>query len=92
MTRCLVRIRSKFWWHNPDVLHCTILGVQSKYNGAILQKYHPDPNRASHHKHTLSITLGWVKDISFPIYVGLRNEVKKKLMCRLPLVCSLRNG
>jgi hypothetical protein len=27
MMRRLVRIQSKFWWHNPDVLRCTISGV-----------------------------------------------------------------
>jgi hypothetical protein len=29
MMRCLNRIQAKFRWHHPDVLYCTILGVQS---------------------------------------------------------------
>jgi hypothetical protein len=32
----------------------------SENSGVILQKFRPDPNRASRHKHTLSVTLGWV--------------------------------
>jgi hypothetical protein len=80
MTRCLVRIRLKFWRHNPDVLRCTILGVQSENNGVMLPKFYPDLNQTSHHKHAFSITLGWIYDISFPIDIGPRNEVKKKLM------------
>jgi hypothetical protein len=82
MMRRLVRIQSKFWWHNPDVLRRTSLGM--------LLKFRSDPNQTSHHKHALSVTLQWVYEISFPIDVGPRNEVKKKLTSRL--VCSLRNG
>jgi hypothetical protein len=93
MMRCPAQIQSKFWWHNPDVLHCTILVMQSENNKAMLLKFCPDLNRVSHHKHVLSVTLGWVYDISFPIDVGPRNEVKKKLTSHLPsLVCSLING
>jgi hypothetical protein len=92
MIRHLVRIRRKFRWHNPNVLICTILGVQLENNEVRLPKFHPDPNKASCHKHALSVTLGWVKDISFPIDVGPKNEVMKKLMSHLSLVCSLRNG
>jgi hypothetical protein len=58
----------------------------------MLSKFHPIPIQASHHKQVLSVTLGWVSDISFPIDVGPINEVKKKLMSHLSLVCSLRNG
>jgi hypothetical protein len=92
MMRRLIHIRSKFRWHNLDVLRWTISGVQSENSGIMLPKFHPDPNRASHHKHALSVTLEWVYDVSFPIDVGPRNEVKKKLMNHLSLVCSLRNG
>jgi hypothetical protein len=92
MTRRLVWIQSKFWQHNPDVLRCTILCIQSENNGVMLLKFHPDLNQMSHHKHALSITLRWIYDISFPIDVGLRNKVKKKLMSRLSLVCSFKNG
>jgi hypothetical protein len=87
-----VRIRSKFQRHNPDVLRCTISGVQSENSGVILSKFCSDLNQTSHHKHTLSVILDWVYDISFPIDVRLRNELKKKLTSCLPLVCSLRNG
>jgi hypothetical protein len=58
--RRLIRIWSKFRRHNPDVLHCTILDVQLKNSGVMLSKFRPDPNQASHHKHALSITIGWV--------------------------------
>jgi hypothetical protein len=58
----------------------------------MLPKFRPDPIRVSHHKHALSVTLGWVYNISFHLDVGPRNEVKKKLLSCLPLVCSLRNG
>jgi hypothetical protein len=79
--------------HNPDILRCTILGVQSENNGVMISNFFPDMNQASHRKHALSITLGWISDISFPVDVGPRNDVKKKLMSHLPsLVCSLRNG
>jgi hypothetical protein len=92
MTRRLVWIRSKFRRHNHDVLRCTIFGVQSENSGVMLLKFYLDPNRTSHHKHALSVTLGWVYDISFLINVGPGNEIKKKLMSHLPsLVCSLRN-
>jgi hypothetical protein len=56
MTRRLVWIRSKFQWHNPDVLRCTILNVQSENSGVMLLKFRPDLNQASYHKHALSIT------------------------------------
>jgi hypothetical protein len=91
MTRRLAQIRSKFWRHNPDVLRCTILSVQSENSELMLPKFCPDPNWVSHHKHVISITIGWVYDITFSIDVGLRNEVKNKLMSHLTL-CSLRNG
>jgi hypothetical protein len=55
--RCLVQIRSKFWWHNPDVFHCIILGVQLEINEVMLLKFRLDLNLASHHKHALSVTL-----------------------------------
>jgi hypothetical protein len=58
----------------------------------MLPKFHPNSNQASRHKHAHSVTLGCIWDISFPIDVGPRNEVKQKLMSHLPLVCSLRNG
>jgi pyruvate-formate lyase len=58
--RCLVQTRSKFWRHNPDVLRCTISGVQSENSGVMLPKFHPDPHQASCHKHTRLVTLGWV--------------------------------
>jgi hypothetical protein len=58
----------------------------------MLLKFYPDPNQVSRHKQVLSVTFGWVYDISFPIDIVLRNKVKKKLMSRLLLVCSLRNG
>jgi hypothetical protein len=92
MMRRLIRIRSKFWWHNPDVLRCTIFDVQSENSGVMLLKFHPDLNRMSHHKHALLATLGWVYDISFPIDIGPRNEVKKNLMSRLSSVCRIING
>jgi hypothetical protein len=92
MMRRLVRIRPKFRQHDPDVLRCTISGVQSENSGVMPLKFRSDSNQASHHKHALSVTLGWVYDISFPIDVGPRYEVKKKPTSRLPLVCSLRNG
>jgi hypothetical protein len=60
MMRCLVRIRSKFQWHDPDVLRYTISGVLSKNSGIMLPKFHPDPNQVSHHNHALSVTLRWV--------------------------------
>jgi hypothetical protein len=60
MMRGIVRIRSKFRWHNPDVFRCTISDVQSVNSGVMLPKFCPDPNQASYHKHTLSINLGWV--------------------------------
>jgi hypothetical protein len=47
MMRRLVRIRPKFWWHNPDVLRCTISGVQSENSGVMLPKFRPDLNLAS---------------------------------------------
>jgi hypothetical protein len=65
--------------------------VQSENNRVMLLKFHSDLNQASHHKHNLSVTLGWVCNISFTIDVGPRNEVKKKLTSHLSLVCSLRN-
>jgi hypothetical protein len=58
--RHLVRIRSKFRGHNPDVLQCTISGVQLENSGVILPKFYPDPKQSSHHRHALSFTLGWV--------------------------------
>jgi hypothetical protein len=58
----------------------------------MLLKFHPKLSRASLHKHILSVTLGWVYDISFSIDVGSRNEVKKKLTSHLPLLCSLKNS
>jgi hypothetical protein len=60
MMGCLIQIQSKFWRHNPDVLRCTILGMQSENSGVMLPKFRPDSNRASHHKYALSVTLGWV--------------------------------
>jgi hypothetical protein len=60
--------------------------------GVMQLKFHLDPNKASRHKHTLSVTLGWVQDISFPIDVVPINEVKKKLTSHLHLVCRIRNG
>jgi hypothetical protein len=57
MTRRLVWIRSKFRRHNHDVLCCTIFDVQSENSGVMLLKFHLDPNRTSHHKHVLSVTL-----------------------------------
>jgi hypothetical protein len=92
MTRCLVQIRPKYWQHNLDVLHYTILGMQLENSGVLLLKFHPDMNQMSLHKDTLSATVGLVKDISIPIDVGHRYEVKNKLTSRMPLVCSLRNG
>jgi hypothetical protein len=56
MTRCLVWIRSKFRRHNPDVLCCTILNMQSENSRVILLKFHPDLNQASCHKHALLVT------------------------------------
>jgi hypothetical protein len=50
----------KFRQHNPDVLRCTISDVQSENIGVMLPKFHLDSNRVSHHKHILSVTLGWV--------------------------------
>jgi hypothetical protein len=58
----------------------------------MLLKFYPDPNLASRYKHTLSVTLRWIYDLSFSIDVGTRYEVKNKLTSRLPLMCSLRNG
>jgi hypothetical protein len=66
--------------------------MQSENIRVMLPKFRSDPNQASRHKHTLSVTFRWIYDISFPIDVGPRNKVKKKLTNRLPsLVCSLRN-
>jgi hypothetical protein len=53
-----VQIRSKFQWYNPNVLQCTISGVQSENNGVMLSKFYPDLNWTSRHKHDLSVTLG----------------------------------
>jgi hypothetical protein len=92
MTRCEVQIRPKLRWHNPDVLRCTISGVQPKNSGVMLLKFHPGLNPMFHHKHALSVTIRWVYDISFPIDLRPRCEVKNKITCRLLLVCSLRNG
>jgi hypothetical protein len=64
--------------------------VQSENSGVMLPKFRPGSNRTSRHKHTLSVTLGWVYDISFTIHVGPRNKVKKKLMSHLSLVCRLK--
>jgi hypothetical protein len=58
MTIRLVQIRSKFQRHNPDVLRCTILDMQTENYRVMLLKFRPDVNRASHHKQALSITLG----------------------------------
>jgi hypothetical protein len=91
MMKRQVWIQLKFQWYNPDVLRCTISDMQSENNEVMLSKFCPDLNQTFRHKHTLSVTLGWVYDISFSIDVGLRNEVKKKLTSHLPLVCSLRN-
>jgi hypothetical protein len=66
--------------------------VQLENNGVMLSKFPPDLNHTSHHKHAFSVTLGWVYDISFPIDVGPRNEVKKNLTSHLPLVSYLGNG
>jgi hypothetical protein len=66
--------------------------MQSENSGVMLSKFHSDPNLKSHHKHALSVTHGWVYDISFFIDVGPRYVVKNKLMSHLPLACSLRNG
>jgi hypothetical protein len=60
ITRRLIQIRPKFWWHNLDVLRYTISGVLLKNNGVMLPKFHPDLNLTYHHKHTLSVTLWWV--------------------------------
>jgi hypothetical protein len=57
MMRRLVRIQSKFWWHNPDVLLCAISSVQSENSGVMVLKFCPDPNQAYRHKHTLSVTI-----------------------------------
>jgi hypothetical protein len=57
MMRRFVRIRSKFQWHNSDVLCCTILGVQSDNGGVMLPKFYIDLNQVFHHKHALSVTL-----------------------------------
>jgi hypothetical protein len=92
MIRRLVQFRSKFRWHNPYVLRCTISDMQSENSGVMLLKFRPDPNQTSHHKHALSITLGWICDTSFPIDIGPRNKVKKKLTSRLSSVCRIRNG
>jgi hypothetical protein len=74
MMKWLVQIRPKFWWHNRDVLRCTILGVQLENDGVMLLKFCLDLNLTYHHKYTLSVTLGWVCDLSFPIYVEPRYE------------------
>jgi hypothetical protein len=66
--------------------------MQLENIGVMLPKFCLVLNHTSRYKHALSITLGWVYDISFPIDVEPTNEVKKKLMSHLPLVCSLRNG
>jgi hypothetical protein len=63
--------------------------MRSENSAVMLPKFYLDVNLVSHHKHALSVTLG---NISFPIDVGLRYEVKNKLTSHLPLVCSLRNG
>jgi hypothetical protein len=68
------------------------MGMQSENSMIMVPKFHLDLNWVSPHKHSLSVTLGWIYYISFPIDVGPRNEVKKKLMSRLPLVYSLRNA
>jgi hypothetical protein len=65
MMRRLVRIRSKFQWHNPDVLHYTISGVQLENNGVMLTKFCPDLNLMSRHKHGLSVTLRLV--MTYPL-------------------------
>jgi hypothetical protein len=44
MTRHLVWTQLKFWWHNPDLLRCTISDVQSENSGVMLLKFYPDPN------------------------------------------------
>jgi hypothetical protein len=39
-----VQIQSKFWWHNPDLVLCTISGMQSENGGVMLLKFYLDPN------------------------------------------------
>jgi hypothetical protein len=58
MTRHLDQNQTKILWHNPDVLRCTILGMQSENSGVMLLKFCPDLNRASRHKRVFSVTLG----------------------------------
>jgi hypothetical protein len=58
MMRRLVRIWSKFRRHNLDVLRCNISVMQSGNCRVMVPKFCPDPNQASRHKHTLSVTLG----------------------------------
>jgi hypothetical protein len=74
MTRRLVQIRPKFRRHNPDVLRCTISDEQLENNEVMLPNFCPDLNLTSSHKHTLSVTLGWVYDLFFSIDVGLIYE------------------
>jgi hypothetical protein len=45
--------------------------VQLETSRVMLSKFCPDLDLASRHKHFLSVTLGWVSDISFPIDVGV---------------------
>jgi hypothetical protein len=47
MMRRLIQILSKFRRHNPDVLRCTISGVQSENSSVMLPKFHPDLNQES---------------------------------------------
>jgi hypothetical protein len=54
-------------------------GMQLENSGIMLPKFCPDPSLASHHKHALSVTLGWVYDLSFPIDVGPWHKGKENL-------------
>jgi hypothetical protein len=71
MTRRLVQIRSKFWRHNPNVLHCTILDMQLENSGVMLSKFCLVLNQASRHKHALDHS--WV-DLEHIISYRCRTE------------------
>jgi hypothetical protein len=46
--------------HNPNVLVCTISDMSLENSGVMLPKFCLDMNQAFCHKHSPSVTPGWV--------------------------------
>jgi hypothetical protein len=70
MMRRLVRIRTKFQYHNPAVLWLHIRNGAVENIRVVPPKFWPDPNQTSRHKHTLSDTPRLFKKGQFWIYTS----------------------